>query len=226
MTKKFADSYPLDHTVAAQTSDNCHHGRTRPSHAVQARLGAIAAFVLGVFAMPEKAWASGIQSAMHALTPAGIFLQVGEGDQNTQSYAGGLTWQPSCQFRLGPMVLSGYVEATFGKWFTRDLPGVDHRWVSQYELAPVMRARPDGAWNALFAEVGIGTNYIDPLFNTEHKQFSTRFQFGDHFGVGIDLGSHELAVRVEHFSNASIRDPNPGENFVQLRYAYRFRSPR
>lgn len=30
------------------------------------------------------------------------------------------------------------------------------------------------------------------------------------------------ALRLQHFSNASIRHPNPGENFVQLRYARRF----
>jgi hypothetical protein len=32
---------------------------------------------------------------------------------------------------------------------------------------------------------------------------------------------HELVLRLEHFSNAGIDHPNPGENFVQLRYAHR-----
>ncbi|WP_258186947.1 acyloxyacyl hydrolase [Variovorax sp. WS11] len=29
--------------------------------------------------------------------------------------------------------------------------------------------------------------------------------------------------RAPYFSNAGIRHPNPGENSIQLRYAYRFR---
>ena len=31
-----------------------------------------------------------------------------------------------------------------------------------------------------------------------------------------------VILRVEHTSNASIKKPNPGENFVQLRYGYTF----
>jgi lipid A 3-O-deacylase len=27
---------------------------------------------------------------------------------------------------------------------------------------------------------------------------------------------------VQHFSNAGIKKPNPGETFLRLRYAYRF----
>ena len=35
-------------------------------------------------------------------------------------------------------------------------------------------------------------------------------------------GAHELALRVQHYSNAGIRHPNPGENFVQLRGSFAF----
>jgi lipid A 3-O-deacylase len=31
-----------------------------------------------------------------------------------------------------------------------------------------------------------------------------------------------VSVRVQHVSNASIKKPNPGANFVRLRYLYRF----
>ena len=44
-------------------------------------------------------------------------------------------------------------------------------------------------------------------------------------GGGRNFGArqeHELVLRVEHFSNAGIKHPNPGENFAQLRYTYRF----
>ncbi len=50
-------------------------------------------------------------------------------------------------------------------------------------------------------------------------------QLGDHLAAGWQFGprrDHELTLRIQHFSNAGIRHPNPGENFVQLRYARRF----
>ena len=30
----------------------------------------------------------------------------------------------------------------------------------------------------------------------------------------------KLALRIQHFSNGSIKKPNPGENFIQLRYSH------
>jgi hypothetical protein len=32
----------------------------------------------------------------------------------------------------------------------------------------------------------------------------------------------EIALRVQHYSNGGIKQPNPGINFLQLRYAHRF----
>ena len=52
------------------------------------------------------------------------------------------------------------------------------------------------------------------------------FNFGDHLAVGRSFGvqrEHELALRVQHFSNGGIKEPNPGETFLQLRYVYRLR---
>nr|WP_311732042.1 acyloxyacyl hydrolase [Variovorax paradoxus] len=53
----------------------------------------------------------------------------------------------------------------------------------------------------------------------------TRFQFTEQLGIGRNFGAqgeHELSLRLRHFSNAGIRKPNPGENFVRVRYLYRF----
>ena len=76
-----------------------------------------------------------------------------------------------------------------------------------------------------FLEAGVGLSLTSVLYQTQAKRFSTRFNFGTHLGLGRNFGTrgeHELSLRVEHFSNAGIRHPNPGENFVQLRYVYRF----
>ena len=69
-----------------------------------------------------------------------------------------------------------------------------------------------------------GVNVLAPLYRSRDKRFSTAFNFGDHVGIGVQLGDdhgQELSLRLQHFSNAGIKDPNPGENFVQLRYTAR-----
>jgi lipid A 3-O-deacylase len=60
---------------------------------------------------------------------------------------------------------------------------------------------------------------------TRGKRFSTVFQFGDLVGMGRRFGpamEHEVVLGVTHHSNAGVRHPNPGENFVQLQYLHRF----
>lgn len=173
--------------------------------------------------IPLSAMAEGSGNAVvHALIPTSAFVQAGVGDQNTRAYVGGLTWEPPWHHQPGPVALGGYFEAAFGKWSTRQGGVNSSTWISQISLTPVLRLRSTGALQPWFAEIGVGANYIVPLFETGHKRFSTNFNFGDHLGIGRDFGPHELAARLQHFSNAGIGHPNPGENFVQLRYAYRF----
>jgi hypothetical protein len=33
---------------------------------------------------------------------------------------------------------------------------------------------------------------------------------------------HELSLRLQHASNAGVKEPNPGVNFLLLRYAHAF----
>ena len=52
--------------------------------------------------------------------------------------------------------------------------------------------------------------------------FSTRFQFGDHLGIGYRFERYDVAVRFQHLSNGGMRNPNPGINFLLLRLQYHF----
>ena len=66
---------------------------------------------------------------------------------------------------------------------------------------------------------------MDSIYRTASREFSTTFQFTEQLGGGRNFGSrgeHEVSVRVQHFSNGGIKEPNPGENFWQVRYLYRF----
>jgi hypothetical protein len=164
------------------------------------------------------------QFDLSALRPTTLFVQAGVGDQSTRAYVAGATWNWAWRREYSFAMASGYFEADIGRW-TTDHRGVSSSaWATQVGLTPVIRLQPSGRPSRWFAEMGVGANYIVPLYRTGHKQFSTKFNFGDHIGVGRQFGErrqHELMVRAQHFSNAGIEHPNPGENFVQLRYSRR-----
>jgi hypothetical protein len=99
-------------------------------------------------------------------------------------------------------------------------------WITQLGATPVLRWSMAESQSGWFVEAGIGANVLLPVYRSSDKSFSTAFNFGDHVSVGRTFGErgrHELALRAQHFSNAGIKQPNPGVNFVQLRYSWRWR---
>ncbi len=118
-------------------------------------------------------------------------------------------------------VLSAYVEAAAGHW-TSDTAGVRASAVStQAGLTPVFRYSFSGD-HGWYVEGGVGVNVITPVYRSREKQFSTAFNFGDHAALGwrsAGARAWDWSLRVQHFSNAGIARPNPGEDFLQLQVA-------
>ncbi len=181
-------------------------------------IGAAAAFTAPVQAM-----------ALAPPRPAAGFVQVGA-SEDAWSISGGLIWPSQWNWprRLASGRWTGHWEASAAAWVTtRRRHGQDTGGSAQVGLTPVLRWWPGGSDEAscAYLEGGIGLNLIVPVFRSAERRFSTWFNFGDHLACGCAFGpgrQHDLSLRFEHFSNASIRQPNPGENFVQLRYAWRF----
>lgn len=148
-----------------------------------------------------------------------FFVQLGASD-DAKAFTAGATYD----LRWSRGHLHSFVETSFGRWNGEKAPGEDGgAWIVQVGLTPVLRWHPGGSprW---YLEGGVGANLLLPVWRSRDKRFSTVFNFGDHLAVGRrfgDDGKHELALRIQHFSNAGIRRPNPGENFVQLRYTRR-----
>lgn len=123
--------------------------------------------------------------------------------------------------------LRGHWEAHVAQWRVPSgtaVPGGRRHW-TQLALVPTLRWRFDGGRSPWFMEGGIGLSAMDGHYATRHKAFSTRFNFTDHQGVGVNFGTHrqhELMLLVRHVSNGGIRKPNPGEDFVQVRYSHSF----
>lgn len=154
------------------------------------------------------------------LTPSTVFLQGGVGDQKTTAYIAGLSWDLPWHFDFRIGRVGAYVEAAFGRWHTGEARG-ENTWPTQISAVPNLRFYP-GQRSAWFFEIGAGPSYIVPLFSTGQKRFSSEFNFDDHAAIGRDFGPIEVSLREEHFSNAGISRANPGENFGELRIAYRF----
>lgn len=169
-------------------------------------------------------------SATHALTllPDAAFVQaaLSSGQPDTIATDLGMQWHWSRRWHWSQTLrLSGFVELALGRW----APAMEDRssdptWITQVTIAPVLRwsGPSETGW---YFELGIGPSWLNPVYRSVHTQFSSRFQFRDHLGVGKrwgERGQHDLGLRFVHFSNANLELPNPGVNFLALRYTLHF----
>lgn len=163
--------------------------------------------------------------AQAGLSPSSWFLQAGAAS-GTQTLTTGLAWDWDREWEAGGGRLSASLEASMSAWSYRSAHGTGRSQLAQAVLTPVLRYRPSHGTAVWFVDGGIGISVTSSKFANDRKSFSTTFNFGSLIGVGFNFGGrreHEISLRVQHFSNAGIKEPNPGENFLQLRYAYQFR---
>lgn len=125
----------------------------------------------------------------------------------------------------GNWLLTGYWEVSAGSWNGQNRGGKDYN-TADIGFTPVFRLQQKNfSWAAPYVEAGIGVHMLSSTHITADREFSTAFQFGDHLGAGLRFGDKhrfDLGYRFQHLSNASIKDPNPGINFSQIRLAYHF----
>lgn len=129
------------------------------------------------------------------------------------------TWLRSGRHHLG-----AYWDLTAAHWrgdAYRDQQGVRQElW--DIGLTPVLRYRRNDklGW---YGEAGIGLHYLSDIYDNGGDSLSTRFQFGDHLGIGyVFRNGLDLTVKFQHFSNGGMKDPNIGANFVILKAGLRF----
>lgn len=182
----------------------------------------VAALAVGscVCALPS-AWA---QAALPSAAQPGVYVQAASAEHNTDTLTIGYTlpWKDWHSSLFGADV-RGYWDFALSRWSADGTDGRFHTTV--LGVTPSFRIVPDAGRSHLFFDAGVGATLASQRYVTAYKEFSTSFNFATHVGVGVAFGEqrqHELQLRIEHVSNASIRKPNPGENFVQLRYAFHF----
>ena len=127
-------------------------------------------------------------------------------------------------FKSNGTHLSGYWDASFGAWrgkMAENVPG-RHQNLVDVGFTPVFRFQSDDK-KGFYVEGGIGVHLLSELYNNNDDRLSTAFQFGDHIGIGYVFDNKwELAAKIQHFSNGSIKKPNSGVDYAVVKLAYRF----
>ena len=155
----------------------------------------------------------------------GVSAEIGSGDKTNMARIGAQwDWQKKW-FTDGNWLVTGYWEASAGRWNGQNSPGNNHN-ITDVGFTPVFRLQQKNLSGlAPYLEAGIGVHLISDIHINADRRFSTAFQFGDHLGTGLRFGvrkQFDLGYRFQHLSNGSIKHPNPGINFSQIRLAYHF----
>lgn len=143
----------------------------------------------------------------HALD--GVSGEVGTGDRGVSMVRAGAHWgQP---VRWLPRNVTLHWELSLARWDADPEPIYDLGVTPVFRYSPGERGR--------YLEAAIGLHYLSGMSVHPAAPFSSRFQFGDHIGIGFRGAMYDVGVRLQHLSNAGLRNPNPGVNFVILRIA-------
>ena len=204
------------HDAPGRTAQEAWRERIAPA--------AAAAFASAAGLLGTSAHAAGPSEQPFGLRPD-LLVALASRSSATTAADLGAAWTWRWTQPLGAYgMLAGQTEATIGHWWIRRERAGESGSATRLGITPILRWQRQGGAGP-FLEAGIGLNLIAPVYATADKRFSTVFNFGDHIGIGWRTAGAtpwEWSLRVQHFSNGSIRKPNPGENFVQLRLAIGF----
>lgn len=112
-------------------------------------------------------------------------------------------------------------EVALGQW------RVPHaRNITELGYSPVLRLEKPTGQDTFFVEGSIGARLLSHTHLSPEIPLSTAFQFADMVGLGMQWGqgaeAQTVGLRLQHQSNADIKKPNPGINFLMLYYRRAF----
>jgi len=160
-----------------------------------------------------------------AWRPDAMFAQLGSG-ASTHAWSTGWQWDWKSHWQLAESLsLTGYWELSLGRWYAENSWHHSERvWTTQIATIPAVRLTD--AWQPdWYADFGVGPSLLVPLYITRERTFSTEFNFQTHLAIGRTLGmrgQHDLSVRIDHYSNAGLDQPNPGVTLYEMRYSLHF----
>jgi len=110
-----------------------------------------------------------------------------------------------------------HVQLGAGVWQVPDLGSTTQRF--DVSAAPVWHAD----YARSYVEAGIGAYLLSHTINNDTTHLPTSFEFGSHVGAGLRLGARReitVGIALQHLSNAGIKQPNGGVNFVLLNASF------
>jgi lipid A 3-O-deacylase len=178
----------------------------------------------------KTALATALAFAIPAQAVDSVSFEIGRGSERTDLWRAGLQskWDKRW-FAERSWTLGAYWDFQFGRWLGPQAggergPGDDE--VLDISVTPVFRLeRARRATLAPYVEAAIGFHLLSNQRINFRRFFSTQFQYGDHIGVGARFGEryrYDLSLRLQHLSNGGLSEPNPGINFLQVRFQYHF----
>ena len=120
-------------------------------------------------------------------------------------------------FTGGSWHLGGYWDLQLGRWDAASN-------VTDLSITPTFRFAP-ASGRGPYVEAAVGLHYLSSRNITATKQPGSHWTFGDHIGAGYrfgERGQYDLSLRLQHHSNAGIKQPNPAINFALVRFQYHF----
>jgi lipid A 3-O-deacylase len=156
--------------------------------------------------------------------PTWAFVHLGSNPDQVEHLGAGVAWPFAWKRQALGGEFSAQAELSLSYWNARAFGGGQEGFWN-VGLVPLLRYRLSDGSSPWFVEAGIGINASNKRYVTPDKTFSTRLNFSDNVALGRSFGTgwnQELSLRLQHSSNAGIKKPNPGEDFVLVRYAYRF----
>ncbi len=100
----------------------------------------------------------------------------------------------------------------------RDIVAIGFKPVIRYFVSDSSSFRP-------YLEAGLGVHLISKTTINQNRNLPTTFQFGETLGVGGQFCAQlscSLGLRLQHVSNAGIKQPNNGITFTEVSFGYRF----
>ena len=161
------------------------------------------------------------QTLAHAVDSASLEFATGN---KTKMVRAGAQWNWDQQwFKSNGTNVGGYWDATLADWRENNYQGDGSKQsLIDVGITPVFRLQSDSK-KGLYGEAGIGLHMLSDIYDNNGRTFSTRFQFGDHIGMGYVLANGwDIALKLQHYSNGGVKHPNPGVNYAVLKAGYSF----
>ncbi len=127
-------------------------------------------------------------------------------------------------FTGGEWHLASYWEPAVGFWQGKSATG--DKQIYEFAFTPVLRFEKKSlSYFSPYIEHGVGLHLITGHHVTDDRDMGGNFHFGTHIGVGLRFGAKsefDVGYRLQHLSNAGLKQPNEGINFNILHFRYSY----